>query len=434
MRLWVGAIQRVVVYDRRQGVEPDDTLLPLAVRTFVELSDRTGKLGVGDDERIGWLSRLFRVEHDLVLQLWNEAATEAQTYRERIETEALARFREGGEATMRLGRRVQAQELSAALRLTEARKLAIFLAPRRIENGRIIVGKRPSSGLPDHVPAIDKAPGADRPVTTWSCTKDERRYLRDRLGYKPDTIRRNCNLPEGEFRARIAKREAQTLPADQLVGLKLPGESDYHASCRIKAETPKTRKRAPGITEARRQYAKAEGISMSTVIRRTRGMALDAILEIVEQHPATVQTDFVTPRHRYGCNADTDSRGVNPAFSPKISCHQGSKQGQRYEGSETPVTGLSDLDLVILERWYLCIHGKVLKSGHIRQWRYRNQFDARLYEACEFTVRDGDASLRVIAHAEARIVAYREKRDADRRAERINASLSGKLVPLTKAA
>jgi hypothetical protein len=356
----MGAIQRVVLYDRRQGIEPDDVLLPLAVRTFVELSDRSGTLGLGDHERIGWLSRLFRVEAPVIGTLWGKATAEATAHRERIETAALARFREGGEATMRLGRRVQAQELSAALRLTKIRKKAIFTAPRGIENGRIAFGKRPSSGLPDYVPVSENAATNVPMVAAWSCTKVERRYLIDRLGYKAGTIRRNRKLPEDEFWFRAIKRESETMPADKLVGLKLPGESDWHASRRIRSEAPNTRTRKPGITEARRRYAKAHDMGMTKAKELTKGLSVEAVLAQIPPH-------FVTPATRYGCNARPDKKGGNPAFSPKISCHQGSKQGERYDDSETPVTELSDFDLAILERWYLCIHGKALKSGTIHQ-------------------------------------------------------------------
>ncbi|GJE80906.1 hypothetical protein [Methylorubrum thiocyanatum] len=98
-----------------------------------------------------------------------------------------------------------------------------------------------------------------------------------------------------EFNARMAEREADLLPPERLSGKKEAGESDWHASIRISAEPKKTRRRAFGVTAARRAYADAFGCSIKTALKHTAGMDAAQVMSVVETRLAparAAQTDL----------------------------------------------------------------------------------------------------------------------------------------------
>ncbi|AWI91003.1 hypothetical protein C0214_23980 [Methylobacterium sp. DM1] len=94
-------------------------------------------------------------------------------------------------------------------------------------------------------------------------------------------------LTVADFNARMAEREADLLPPESLQGKKQPGESDWHASIRISAEPKKTRKRAFGVTAARRAYAEVFNCDVSTATKRTAGLDMDGVMALVEAKRTT---------------------------------------------------------------------------------------------------------------------------------------------------
>ncbi|ARO53355.1 hypothetical protein B2G69_03740 [Methylorubrum zatmanii] len=116
------------------------------------------------------------------------------------------------------------------------------------------------------------------PLPDKNYTHQQRRHWKWPLGFDDveiDTFL--AVLTVAEFNARMAEREADLLPPERLQGNKHPGESDWEASLRIKSEPKKTRKRAFGVTDARRAYAKAFGCCLKTATRRTAGLDADQV-------------------------------------------------------------------------------------------------------------------------------------------------------------
>jgi hypothetical protein len=125
------------------------------------------------------------------------------------------------------------------------------------------------------------------PLPEKNVTPQHRRWWKYGLGFDDieiDTFL--AVLTVKEFNARMAEREADLLPPERLQGKKLPGESDWHASLRISAEPKKTRRRAFGVTDARRAYAKAFGCCLKTATRHTAGLDAAQVMALVEAKTA----------------------------------------------------------------------------------------------------------------------------------------------------
>ncbi|KQQ04710.1 hypothetical protein ASF56_09805 [Methylobacterium sp. Leaf122] len=121
------------------------------------------------------------------------------------------------------------------------------------------------------------------PLREKNYTHQQRRHWKWTLGFDDvdiDTFL--AVLTVAEFNARMAEREADLLPPERLQGKKNPGESDWDASIRIRSEQKKTRKRAFGVTDARRAYAKAFGCCLKTATRRTAGLDAEQVKSLLE--------------------------------------------------------------------------------------------------------------------------------------------------------
>ncbi len=121
------------------------------------------------------------------------------------------------------------------------------------------------------------------PLPVKRYTLEQRRHWKFRLGFDDIEIDTFLAVLTVEaFNARMAEREADLLPPERLQGKKNPGESDWEASIRIRSEPKKTRKRAFGVTAARRAYAEAFGCHVRTATNRTAGLDADEIMRMVE--------------------------------------------------------------------------------------------------------------------------------------------------------
>lgn len=120
------------------------------------------------------------------------------------------------------------------------------------------------------------------PLPEKNVTPRHRRWWKHGLGFGDVEIETFLAvLTVKDFNARMAEREADLLPPERLQGKKLPGESDWHASLRISAEPKKTRKRAFGVTAARRAYSEAFGCTITTATRRTAGMDAADVMALI---------------------------------------------------------------------------------------------------------------------------------------------------------
>ncbi|AYO84056.1 hypothetical protein [Methylobacterium brachiatum] len=414
LKAWAAATEIIVRHDRAKGIPLAPEALREMTRLIVEHDRVMGRFfDVFGDARVDWLAALFGVSSNMVTPHWNEAVAESARYHELAYIAAHARLDREGEAQLGRHKLVAGSDISAAFNLTAERKNLIF--PR-------VNGKRRRTRLPPY-----KAPGetTERPIVNKvPYTLAELRDWTRRLGFKADTISLNARkLTEDEFHARIAKRDAKTLPADQLAGRKLDGESDYHASVRIAGEAPPTRDRKPGITAARRAYAAAFGCCKRTAITRTGCMTADQILAaVVDRMARTVPacTDKTVP-------VCTDKRHQNLPFRSNFRSDHNDKGTACYT--------LRDTDLAYLVEYNRKALGRELKADTIKKWRQRGKLEARVYEACEWLSRQAGIEADLAEGSENVVTAMQEARRDRTRRVRIERELTaGPLVQIAKPA
>lgn len=401
LKAWAEACEIIVRHDRAKGVPLSSDAVREMTRVIVEYDQIRGRLDVFGGVRLDWLADLFDVSPDAVKPHWNEAVAEAARYHELAYIAAHARLDRTGEAQLHRHKLITGAQISAAFDLTKERKRLIF---------RAVNGKRRRARLPDHKPEGET--GERWTVEKVSYSRAELRDWTGRLGFKADTISQNARtLTEAEFRARIAKREAKLLLPDQLDGRKLAGESDYHASVRIRDEAPPTRQRAFGVTAARRAYAKATGCCTRTAVTRTSGMSADEILALVVDQTARA----VTPRTDKGVTPCTDKRHQNRPFHGKSHSDHNDTGGDGYT--------LRDSDLHHLKEHYRLTHGKELSTALIRQWRKRGKLEDRVYAACEWLTAQANIDPDLAQDAENVVEAMRQARRDRKRMDAVNRAL-----------
>lgn len=403
LRAWSEAMEIIVRHDRAKGIPLSSDALREMTRVIVEYDQVRGRLDTIsiDNARLDWLANLFGVSPDAVIPRWDEAVAESVRYHELAYIAAHARLNRTGEAQLHTHKLTSGAQISAAFNLTKERKRLIF---------KPVNGKRRRTRLPDHKPVGET-------VERWTVEKIAytRAELRDwtgRLGFKADTISQNARtLTEAEFRARIAKREAETMPADQLEGRKLAGESDWHASKRIRKEAPPTRNRAFGVTAALRAYAQATPCSRSTAKRHNRGLTAEQIMaKVIAQNSRAVTHD---PNKDVTLGPDKTGRD-RPFHGKFLSDHND-------EGSERD--RLCDSELHYLREHYRLTKGKELTAALIRQWRARGKLRHRLYEACEWLAVHASLDPVLAQDVEAVTKAMQDAHRDRKRADAVNRSL-----------
>ncbi|MER2197168.1 hypothetical protein ABS771_20010 [Methylobacterium brachiatum] len=413
LKAWAAAIEIIVRHDRARGIPLSPEALRQMTRVVVEHDQIMGRLDVFGGARLDWLADLFGVSPNAVKPHWNEAVTESARYHELAYIAAHARLDRTGEAQLYSHKLTAGPQISAAFDLTVERKRLIF---------KPVNGKRRNTRLPTYKP--ERETGERWTVEKIAYTRAEHRDWTGRLGFKADTISQNARtLTETEFRARIAKREAETLPADLLEGRKLAGESDWHASVRIRKEAPHTRNRAFGVTAARRAYAQAMGVSKITSLRQTKGLTADEIMaRLVDPKSRAVTHDTDS-----GVTLDTDKTHRDRPFPGKFLSDHNTTGTDGHQ--------VSDTDLSYLREHWRRAHGKELSAATIRQWRSRRKLKDRVYAACEWLAAHANIEPGLAQDAEAVAQAMQDAHRARKRMDAVNRSLRfGPMFELQKPA
>lgn len=409
LRAWESTVQRVVAFDvQRTGWFGDAALPRLYARVTVELAHLNETLDLDDGGGAERIAAVFDIMPHEAANLWREAADEARANATTMRAAADKRLTENRSATLGHRKMVDGLSLSAALRLTKARKQSIFPLPFAVIDGRRVNGKRFRPMLPTWVPPMPGRVTAETitaPIASWTLTLAERRALRERLGYKMATIakaHREMNVTD--FQAWVARREAMTWPAEKLSGRKEPGESDYHATLRLKAMAPKTRTRKPGIMAARRAFAQAFGMGLTKAKNVTRDMSEQRILE-------AIRVGNVTNSAPYLCHVRPDKKPENPLFHANLDRISDVQSATEKTGVRDTSQTIDERDMIALRDWYLGKKGKPLQKATIRKWRQRGMVDRMVFAACEHVMANTEVfPAAAVLHAAMRIRVYQDAR------------------------
>ncbi|MCP2080823.1 UNVERIFIED_ORG: hypothetical protein J2W74_002009 [Methylorubrum zatmanii] len=431
----VPAIERIVSYHRRWGIVIPDAVWPLYAAATVELALIKGELGVTDDKHIEILSDTMEASDAVARALWAEKKAIAEANASRQLSLAVHKTIHRGAGKVWHEPLVDLMDVSVAFDLRATTKRGIF-----------------SKGTKTGLPTVKGPARMAFPREKVAYTAEQRKDWCHRLGFAPDTISDNARkLSEEEFHTRIAKREADLLPPHKLEGRKEPGESDWHASRRIRKEGPKTRKRAPCLASERRDLAAELGVHPDTVKKRTKGMTMEEIhalrgdpvrafcvLGLSTRGHSTPDKDVhSTPDKRQEIGHFT-LEDVTDHASPKGSAQNENghpvtasvpacKATRNERGPYAYSYAYGREEGEIIHRWYEAKRGQKLTEEAARKWHVRDIFERKFFEACEWVVAqnlpdDEDGPDLFRATAEFWIAAYRaqdRKRRASARGSRL---------------
>ncbi len=360
----------------RFGSHPRDIdrrLLPAFTAAVVERSAISGELGVTDDSKVAMIAETIGIDIIDVWPVWADWKARADADAAMCSAAAHRALDRQGASSKGHKKLADARAISEALAWWPARREEIY--PKR--KG----GRRVNGGLPLWLGSWpekrEKAAGSKK---QWTYSPAELRVWKSRHGYEAETVKRYAwTKTREEFDRLVAKREAKILPAERLSGRKRSGESDYAASIRLSAEAPKTRKRAPGVTSARRAYCEAFGCSMSTALRQTTGLDAARVMARVEAKlspQGQSDTNKVVP-------PDTDTSGKNHRLAHNLRMDNDLK----VSGGDRPI-GADDME--ILHRWYEAEKGRPLSRDNIKKMRKRSKLERNISEACAWFEANGD--------------------------------------------